>query len=319
MKTKNIFFTLMFLLIATSMIFQSCRKKVLTYNLDTDYFEVQNAEYVKKPFPEPSSGPEIEDVYGNTSVLPGGSNPIRIKASSADLANVLIGVEDVGGYYKLPITSTTQTDDIILFYILLKQNLAVDTFIIVIALQDNQGQVSEHHNIMVHLVEAGTGVLQVSCSWDQLNDVDLHLIEPNGEEIYYGNSTSGNGGELDVDSNPACDIDSINNENITYDADDFIENGEYTVKVALYSNCNISSSTNYSVTVYYQGALITPSYGSNPYNSHFNPDDVNDEVIVMKFQIPPTSKSIVSDMKPVLKFNYKPYEPKPKVLSPEKM
>ena len=47
-------------------------------------------------------------------------------------------------------------------------------------------------------------------------DVDLHLIEPNGGHIYYGNRRSSNGGFLDIDSNPDCSIDGVNNENIYY-------------------------------------------------------------------------------------------------------
>ena len=46
----------------------------------------------------------------------------------------------------------------------------------------------------------GTGDLKVTLQWDFYADVDLHVIEPSGEEIYFQHSSSRTGGELDVDN-----------------------------------------------------------------------------------------------------------------------
>ncbi len=272
MKTKNFLTIMPVLFLAIIFSLTGCKKKNTPNILEKSYFTVQNGTFTDSEIPASSasaSGPVINAVYGNPSILEGGSNPISLQTTSS-FNEVMIGVKNIKGYYSVPSSGSGSN---VLLILLFSPDLENDVFTIVLALRNAQGLVSDHGTIEVSRIEAGTGVLQVSCSWDKANDVDLHLVEPNGEEIYYNNEYSENGGELDVDSNPDCDLDYINNENITYSDEAVIEKGKYTVRVDLYSNCDIPTNTNFIVSARYNGKIVTPTTGTNPYTGSFTPSE----------------------------------------------
>jgi hypothetical protein len=101
-------------------------------------------------------------------------------------------------------------------------------------------------NEVLVFVVGFTSNVQVSVSWDAPSDVDLHVVDPSGTEIYYGNSSSPTGGQLDVDSNPACSIDGRQIENIRWPGS--APAGLYTVRVDYWDACGVGQ-TNYLVTV----------------------------------------------------------------------
>lgn len=90
------------------------------------------------------------------------------------------------------------------------------------------------------------GAVKVTLSWESAVDLDLHVTDPNSEEIYYSHKTSASGGLLDVDdtdggtaANPAA-------ENIYWDTN--APSGTYTVTVVYYSGS--TSNVAYSIIVY---------------------------------------------------------------------
>ena len=78
-----------------------------------------------------------------------------------------------------------------------------------------------------------SGAVQVTLSWDDYNDLDLHLFCPDGERIYFNNKTSNCGGVLDVDMN----VKPVSNnpvENIVWE--NIPNPGKYKVGVHFYKH-----------------------------------------------------------------------------------
>jgi len=112
-------------------------------------------------------------------------------------------------------------------------------------------------------VVTSTGGVQVSVAWNTPTDVDLHVVEPSGNEVYWGATTSSTGGQLDQDSNPACALDNRNVENIRWN--NTAPNGTYIVRVDLWSTCAVTGATNFTVNVVNGGqrSTFTGSFTAN--------------------------------------------------------
>lgn len=88
----------------------------------------------------------------------------------------------------------------------------------------------------VSLTVLGTGDVQVTLTWSDRNDLDLHVTEPSGEEIYYGHRSSATGGTLDVDANVGCGSGGQVQENIYWPSGQ-APSGQYHVRVVYYLGC----------------------------------------------------------------------------------
>ncbi len=222
-----------------------------------------------QPTGDPAAQPQIAGITGNSVIIPGGSVTLTVDAQDpqGDLSTFYLGAEGLDGYYTVDVGQGKAYQ----LVLILSQSITQETLRILLAAGDAAGNIGNFYTWTMIRTEVGTGKLQVSLSWDQPNDVDLHLVEPTGEEIYYGNPRSSAGGYLDLDSNAACAIDSVNNENITYPDSVTLPAGTYIVRVDFWSDCGVSDTTHYTVTARLNGELIAADSGSNPYTGSFPP------------------------------------------------
>jgi len=83
----------------------------------------------------------------------------------------------------------------------------------------------------------GTGDVQITLTWRDSNDLDLHVVDPSGEEISYTNDMSESGGILDVDANAGCGSTSASPRENVFWPPGTAPTGPYTVRVVYYSGC----------------------------------------------------------------------------------
>lgn len=80
------------------------------------------------------------------------------------------------------------------------------------------------------------GELRVSLAWYNYNDLDLHILEPSGNRIYFGNKISKTGGHLDVDMNAGSGQSREPVENIIFTNKNTMLEGEYQIIVNNYAH-----------------------------------------------------------------------------------
>jgi hypothetical protein len=201
--------------------------------------------------PEPGTGPSASASATGALIL-GGTTRVVI-TSQTPFTKVIVSVRDVEGFYELELDEETTATSLILFLPQQFPNLSFNLRFAVVG-QERVGfprNIGNYAEIPVNIRQVGTGDVQVSLSWDTPSDVDLHVVDPAGEEIYYADRSSASNGVLDLDSNPACRIDRINNENITWPTG-LAPRGTYIVRVDYWDSCE-ASQTNYTVTVHVTG------------------------------------------------------------------
>lgn len=196
--------------------------------------------------PPTSSGTQVVNVTGGNTLINGGSAQVNVAAGSGSFTDVYLSVDGVDGYYHLTLPGSVTTQDLLLTA---APRFAQQNFTLAYGIGTGAGGVTGQATVPVTTVTVGAGDVQVSVSWDAESDVDLHVVQPDGEEVWYGNTVSAVGGKLDLDSNAGCSIDHVKNENITYATP---PSGNYTVRVDYYDSCGVTE-TNYVVTVRRKG------------------------------------------------------------------
>eukprot|EP01105_Mastigella_eilhardi_P012403 TRINITY_DN2843_c0_g1_i11.p1 TRINITY_DN2843_c0_g1~~TRINITY_DN2843_c0_g1_i11.p1 ORF type:complete len:1046 (-),score=191.94 TRINITY_DN2843_c0_g1_i11:710-3847(-) len=177
------------------------------------------------------------------------------------LQYVLLGVTGFSGHLRVPLsafmqvnssstglrivttTATFSLSDVTLPFGSVMGSSSVSSTSLSASLQDSSGQSSEPVETPTNLGKEEQGALHFRMEFDTLSDVDLHVTDPSGAHIYFGNPTA-NGGTLDLDSNAGCNIDGVNAENVFYDAP---MDGEYTVGAMMYDVCE-TAGANFGIT-----------------------------------------------------------------------
>jgi len=192
--------------------------------------------------PAAGAGPSIT-LPANLQTITGGSSAFQM-TTSAPVQWLAAFVQNVGGYYLVPLSSPISSGQVVLTLGGLPPAL---DFQVTFAVAGGDGVFGPYSTLNVSALKAAGGDIQVSVTWNTAADVDLHVVEPGGAEIYYGAPTSGNGGELDIDANAACSVSALTQENIGWPAG-AAPPGSYIVRLDYWDACG-AVETDWILTV----------------------------------------------------------------------
>lgn len=273
---KKYFYLLMTALIAVS--FQACSNDddpEKTSELEKNYFSIENAVYQAGQFPDATTSDVLNGVDMSDQVMNGAMNFISV-ITEQNINKFFIAIKGIEGYYEyIPTDNATRANsssdyNTYVIPVMMSQSYTGNNTLILSGQLEN-GDITVPVENKIFYIETMPGEVEIKLAFSNNKDIDLHLFTPSGMHIYYGDRggvyTNEQGEEitfgLDIDSNAGCYIDGINKENI-YLPSELVEDGVYRVVVDMYSNCDRSIPTSWSIVARYQGKIITPSSGVNP-------------------------------------------------------
>ena len=121
-------------------------------------------------------------------------------------------------------------------------------------------------SIKERVKEAGgsvEGCLRISLSWNNYDDLDLHVFTPNGEHIYFSNPyTIKEKGNLDVDMNAGGRNSRTPVENIIFPSIDLMQKGIYEIKVNNF-NARERKDLGFVVQIEFNNTIYELEYDNN--------------------------------------------------------
>lgn len=247
---------------------------------------VSGAQFVPGPMPAESGGPKVNSISSVNNTVPRG---LRSKRLSGDLdtaaAAVAIGFEGDAGYWIKPAGGVNADNPPYLLFEAtgaFSPRLPVGERPLIYRAIDETGHFGPPKQQLLAITGAPIeNNLVISLTWNTQADLDLHVVPPNGVEVWTRHPTSFNNpgdredhtaeinaaGYLDADSNAQCVIDGRRMENVIW-ARDFDAGaqmppaGHYIVRVDTPSLCG-QPNAQWKVDVFHNGEAIAHAQGNS--------------------------------------------------------
>ena len=199
------------------------------------------------PPPEANAGPTVQP-EGNHALVSGGAILAEV-AADAELDKLLLSV-DMQSYYQIDLAGAMAPYRFVGHVMPgIEEYSPLCLSVMGVAADGTVGEPACHPLVVVP--EVGTGDLEIAVSWDTDADLDLHVVDANGDEIYWGREMVDSGGELDLESGTDCIPDGARTEHIAWTGGT-PPPGTYVVRVNYWSDCGFPE-TNYVVNVTLNG------------------------------------------------------------------
>ena len=209
--------------------------------------------------PEPNGGPAVS-VSGSEAFVAGGAVFLNVRpvgGGAIDKLLVSIGGESFG-YYEVDLQDTASSYRLV-GHIPFDLDPAMLEGCVAVSAVDTSGAVGAPDCHPMYSIPVNFADVQVTVSWDSAADLDLHVADPAGAEVYYGRPRVASGGAMDLAANADCELntpqDGRSNEHITW-ALGPPPAGIYEVRVSHWKSCG-AHATSYVVSIYNHGRTST--------------------------------------------------------------
>jgi hypothetical protein len=252
---------------------------------------VKGGQFFRGDMPAEQSGPPVKSLALSPIVQPGAAGRTCSGVLDPAATAVALSVEGDSGYWIVPagIPDVTAAGfPTFATSIAFSSALAPGQRTFLARAVDGAGHFGPAlaKLLAVAPVPRPTGRFVIALSWDTQADLDLHVVDPNGVEIWKRNinsyeppppgaspeppNTPHPGGILDFDSNAQCVPDGRHAENVVYA--DKPPSGHYVARVDTYALCG-ANGAQWRVEAFLDGVSIGAAQGSSTeYDTRFSHD-----------------------------------------------
>jgi hypothetical protein len=290
--------------LGTSAALTACDARIQADHGADALMQVEAAEFVRGALPPDGAGPSVESFALTTNkVRIGGVNHPIAGALGPSATAASIALDGDVGYWIVPAGAPDVQSPLNPTFratASFSRLLTPGAHSLSVRAVDGAGRLGVATAQPIDAIASGgsSGQLVVTLTWDTESDLDLHVVDPTGVEIYKGNINSyappgpgqpadptawERGGLLDVDSNAACVIDGLRAEHVTWKSAP--PSGHYVVRVDTFSLC-AAADAHWTVAVALAGGPLARSSGvSLPSDTRFS-HDRGAGVVAAEFDVP---------------------------------
>jgi hypothetical protein len=240
------------------------------------YMQVRGAQFVPGPMPAGSpSGPAVLSVnLVNNDIYPSFANDPITLALGPTATAAAIGLQNDVGYWIVvagPPSVATPDDPSVAATAAFARGIVQGTYTLVVRAMDAAGTYGPPVTQILTAFDsptnpAPTGQLVVTLTWDTESNLNVHVVDPLGEEIFWAAPSTvpadpvdgGSYATIDYDSNANCVIDGLRREDVTWA--NAPPSGHYLVRVDAASLCG-QPIANWTVTATLRGQVVGTASG----------------------------------------------------------
>ena len=128
-------------------------------------------------------------VAGITAAVNGGAAAMDV-AGSDTYTRLLVSALGTDDYYSVPLPTGSTLENVV---VSVSPNVNGNQLRLRYSLEGANG-IGPYLEQTLRIVRAGSGDFQASVAWTGASDVDLHVFDPTGEEVFFGNREGASGG-----------------------------------------------------------------------------------------------------------------------------